>query len=49
MQESKAGNGAESLFYASVCLLTSRPITECHFHFRAVARDFEDVRRHRMA
>ena len=39
--ESETGKWRSLLVNVSVCLLTSRPIPERHFHFRAVWRDFE--------
>ena len=47
--ESKTGKWRSLLVNVSVCLLTSRPITEHHFHFRAVGRGFgmcEDTKWH---
>ena len=38
--ESKAGKWLSVLVNVSVCLLTSSPIPERHFHFRAVGRGF---------
>ena len=37
---SETGKWRSVLVYVSVCLLTSRPIPECLFHFRAVWRGF---------
>ena len=47
--ESENGKWRSALVNVSVCLLTSRPIPERHFHFRAVGRGFgmyEDTKWH---
>ena len=47
--ESETGKWRSVLVNVSVCLLTSRPIPERHFHFRAVGRGFgmyEDTKWH---
>ena len=41
--ESETGKWRLLLVNVSVCLLTSRPIPERHFHFRAVGHGFGDV------
>ena len=38
--ESETGKWRSVLVYVSVCLLTSRPILERHFNFRAVGHGF---------
>ena len=46
---SKTGKWPSVIVNVSVCLLTSRPIPEHHFHFRAVGRRFgmyEDTKWH---
>ena len=40
MQKSKSVKWRRDLVNVSVCLLTSRPIPERHFHFRAVGRGY---------
>ena len=47
--EGETGKWRSVLVKASVCLLTSHPIPEHHFHFRAVGLDFwmyEDTKWH---
>ena len=47
--ESETGKWRSVLVNVSVCLLTSRPIPEHHFHFRAVRLGFgnyEDAKWH---
>ena len=47
--ESETGKWRSVLVNVSVCLLTSRPIPERHFHFLAVGRGFgmyEDIKWH---
>ena len=49
MQESKSVKWRRDLVNVSVRLLTSRPIQERHFHFRAVGRGYgmyEDTKWH---
>ena len=38
--ESETGKWCSVLVYVRVCLLTSRPIPESHFHFPAIGRGF---------
>ena len=38
--QSMTGKWRSVLINVSVCLLTSRPIPERHFHFRAIGRVF---------
>ena len=47
--ESETGKWRLLLVNVSVCLLTSRPIPERHFYFRAVGRGFWNVWRNQMA
>ena len=46
--ESETGKWRSVLVYVSVCLLTSHPIPERHFHFCAVGRGF-GIMKHQMA
>ena len=47
--ESETGKLRSVLVNVSICVLTSRPIPELHFHFRAIGRGFrmyEDTKWH---
>ena len=50
--ESETGKWRSLLVNVNICLLTSRPIPECHFHFRIIGRGFgmyEDTKWHNIS